>query len=549
MTDISLRSTKPPKPTLRLIALGLALMAGLGWAATAIAEGADEASAATGIVFEDRNRNGVRDAGEPGRPGVAVSDGRSIIRTDADGRYALPGSGRLVYITRPAGFDCAAWYRQAGGDFALTLLAGETREDAFFFLHISDAHVYPHHRDFTEHSSPPIPWFVPRWLADWLSYMVLDNFYGPMHGGDIDPVFREELRPHYRGSDLDALSGRLLLRAYQDEFVRPGSELGDVDAKARGAFAELSALGPSFIVNTGDLVLEGNGGSPEAVARWFDYYVSLANGVDAPIYETIGNNEIGGTSNEAWAAADPRFGKHFFRHHFGPTHYSFDRGDFHFVVLDTHRVRPGQDDPYEWSFHQMEDDVVEWARNDLALHRDRVVVVLNHEPFHRDPSWPFDDDSPVASDAGLFAEFGVAYALSGHTHWRGQRAQNGTHHLTAGALSGMRWVLPAGLHERGYMLFYARAGKLHGAWKRLHEPTIAATWPRPEDPSERIIAVSDVAGPFERVEVSHAGQILRAERWGDYFLRVRIDSTQRADIDVRAIRADGSTFERAISVD
>src|SRR3546814_19501093 len=47
------------------------------------------AQAPGGTVFEDGNGNVVRDAGEAGIAGVAVSDGRQVVRTDAQGRHAL----------------------------------------------------------------------------------------------------------------------------------------------------------------------------------------------------------------------------------------------------------------------------------------------------------------------------------------------------------------------------------------------------------------------------------------------------------------------------
>jgi hypothetical protein len=49
----------------------------------------------TGVVFEDRNGNGVRDPGERGLPGVVVRVGGEAVVTDAGGAYRLqrPGSG------------------------------------------------------------------------------------------------------------------------------------------------------------------------------------------------------------------------------------------------------------------------------------------------------------------------------------------------------------------------------------------------------------------------------------------------------------------------
>ena len=70
------------------------------------------ASAWRGHVYADGNGNGVRDAGETGIAGVAVSDGRSLVRSDAAGIYALDAAdGAPVFVVKPAG-----WRVPRGGD-------------------------------------------------------------------------------------------------------------------------------------------------------------------------------------------------------------------------------------------------------------------------------------------------------------------------------------------------------------------------------------------------------------------------------------------------
>lgn len=60
------------------------------------------ADVARGTVFEDRNRNGVRDAGEPPLAGVRVSNGRDIVLTAPDGRYELPiHDDTIVFVIKP----------------------------------------------------------------------------------------------------------------------------------------------------------------------------------------------------------------------------------------------------------------------------------------------------------------------------------------------------------------------------------------------------------------------------------------------------------------
>ena len=60
---------------------------------------------ARGVVFDDRNGNGQRDAGEPGLADVGVSDGRQIVRTDADGRYRLEVDDDVIlFVLKPSGW-------------------------------------------------------------------------------------------------------------------------------------------------------------------------------------------------------------------------------------------------------------------------------------------------------------------------------------------------------------------------------------------------------------------------------------------------------------
>ncbi len=58
--------------------------------------------AARGRVFDDRNQNGRRDAGEPGIASVRVSNGVEVVVTDDQGRYELPiTDDAVVFVIKP----------------------------------------------------------------------------------------------------------------------------------------------------------------------------------------------------------------------------------------------------------------------------------------------------------------------------------------------------------------------------------------------------------------------------------------------------------------
>lgn len=99
----------------------------------------------SGTVFVDRNANGVRDAGERGLAGVAVSNQDTVVLTDAAGHYALPSPGLgQVFVSLPRGFRAQQWWRAATTatpvDFALT----PAREPVpYRFVQASDTHIAP----------------------------------------------------------------------------------------------------------------------------------------------------------------------------------------------------------------------------------------------------------------------------------------------------------------------------------------------------------------------------------------------------------------------
>ncbi len=62
-------------------------------------------SFAEGYVFEDRSGSGKRQAGDPGIPGVCVSNGREVVKTDRSGKWRLPvEEGMVLFVVKPSGW-------------------------------------------------------------------------------------------------------------------------------------------------------------------------------------------------------------------------------------------------------------------------------------------------------------------------------------------------------------------------------------------------------------------------------------------------------------
>ena len=75
-------------------ASALALTAGPGFAARSLV--------ASGTVFEATSADGQRRQGDQGLANVLVSNGRDVVKTDADGRWRLPiAHGDSVFVVKP----------------------------------------------------------------------------------------------------------------------------------------------------------------------------------------------------------------------------------------------------------------------------------------------------------------------------------------------------------------------------------------------------------------------------------------------------------------
>lgn len=97
-----------------------------------------------GIVFQDNNANGVLDSGEKGLARVAVSDGKEIWLTGADGSFAIADpASRFVFLIKPSGYvPTGKWYfdvrREKAGPVQFGLKPREEKDCVF--AHMSDIH-------------------------------------------------------------------------------------------------------------------------------------------------------------------------------------------------------------------------------------------------------------------------------------------------------------------------------------------------------------------------------------------------------------------------
>lgn len=194
---------------------------------------------------------------------------------------------------------------------------------------------------------------------------------------------------------------------------------------------------PVYCINAGDSSYD---------RYWYEYLYTIADfpatlrnvEFPVPMFCAMGNHDNdGGTPTDA---QDVDFdAAQLYRETLGPTHYSFNLGEIHYVVLDDviYRNSEGRIDSYEGIAGKRDyetwfrEDVLQWLRKDLQTVADKsapLVAVFHNPVFEYESGVPQkgirsrmkrgdeDPDALLKEFAALFGEFPEVHFITGHTH-------------------------------------------------------------------------------------------------------------------------------------
>jgi hypothetical protein len=178
------------------------------------------------------------------------------------------------------------------------------------------------------------------------------------------------------------------------------------------------SLPPAFIVFTGDLTHDTD--DPKERRARMAQFKALVSGLSVKrLYFLPGEHDAGSDQGEA------------FREVFGPTHYTFDHGGFHFIALDNVSA-PGS---------KLGEAQLKWLADDLSrLDKGHPIVVFAHRPlFDLYPDW--DWATLDGADAlALLEPFRYVTVFYGHIH---QQHHLVTGHIAHHAAASLIFPLPA----------------------------------------------------------------------------------------------------------
>lgn len=200
-------------------------------------------------------------------------------------------------------------------------------------------------------------------------------------------------------------------------------------------FVEMAdKLRPDFVISTGDLVMDvcyftKQADTREEVDGAFDIYRGALAGLEAPLLEVIGNHDCAC----ALSRSLPEYYKGEYQELYGPLWYSFDYGEWHFIVLDANAPQPP---PNDW----LTEEELAWLGRELAFQpQDRPILLFSHQPLFFCHNYE--------KLLKIVEGYNVEVALSGHEHATYTRVA-GLTNIVTGALSG-RWWGHDGIHWNG----------------------------------------------------------------------------------------------------
>ena len=143
----------------------------------------------------------------------------------------------------------------------------------------------------------------------------------------------------------------------------------------------------AFIIHTGDICYEDG--------MKFHSQNVITSTMGLPVYYTVGNHDL----------VKGDYGEQLYEALFGPVYYSFDVGNYHFIVT------PMPHGDYQPGYTQ--EDVYRWLINDLAqVDSTQAIMVFNHDLLMNDGQFLFKGDNQAVN----LEEYNLKAWVYGHWH-------------------------------------------------------------------------------------------------------------------------------------
>lgn len=280
---------------------------------------------ARGSVFLDLSGNGRRDTIEPGIGGVAVSNGCDVVLTDSSGFYEIDlAPYQILFISKPAHYQVAV---------------DESNVPQFFYRH------YPE-------GTPEV---IAGTAVEWM--FPVTEATGPLPEAIDFPL-----------TGLPDASEQFTAHGFADTQAR--FDLSE-DMLREDLINPLidNPYGVDFGLTVGDVVFDN--------LALYPRHKAMMGLMGIPQWYLPGNHDINFQSPNAGFANET------YKLHFGPTYYSFNHGNVHFVVLNNVEYA-GADREFDDGRYRgyLTANQLQWLEQDLShVSTDKLIVIATHIPL------------------------------------------------------------------------------------------------------------------------------------------------------------------------
>lgn len=319
---------------------------------------------ARGTVFHDQDRDERYSEGEQGLAGVAVSNGCEVVLTDSEGNYEIPiAANEILFVSKPA-------------DYSLPV----------------DAFNVP--RFFYRHYPEGTPASIAGTAVEWLFPVVEPS--GPLPERIDFPLYA-----------LANASAEFTAHGFADTQARYETSQ---DMLREDLINPLigNPHGVDFGLTMGDVVYDN--------LNIYERHKSMMALMEIPQWYLPGNHDVNFESPDAWHANET------YKRHFGPTYYSFNHGNVHFVALNNVEYAGASQEFTDGRYRGfISANQLQWLAADLShVDPEKLIVIATHIPLVAEAS---DGRSPMASGPNtenfqalleILAPFEHIYGLAGH---------------------------------------------------------------------------------------------------------------------------------------
>ena len=223
-----------------------------------------------------------------------------------------------------------------------------------------------------------------------------------------------------------------------------------------------------YCINLGDLVYN-------EMSAWDDYLDGAAL-IKCPTFNVIGNHDY-----DQFNLFETRLGNICFESYVGPSNYSFDLGNIHFVAMnDILYDRATSGDKYHYG---LDEQTLAWLKADLSfVPKDRIIVTCtHHNPFKTPNKSPHGSHNVYSLNyneyLALLSSYREVYAWNGHNHenyyynYAGKDTKHGASNIqcisVARATGALRLNKELGAkgEPQGYMVMEVRGDSLSWYYK------------------------------------------------------------------------------------